>query len=73
MKNKLTDLNDHLFTEMERLCDEDLKGDALKDEISRARAVSAIAANIISNANTAIEGERLRRDGGNIPMMLEQK
>ena len=32
-KNKLTDLNNHLFAELERLGDEDLKGEELEKEI----------------------------------------
>ena len=36
MKNKLVDLNNHLFAEMERLSDEDLQGDELTAEIDRA-------------------------------------
>lgn len=55
MKNKLLDLNNHLFAQMERLSEEDLKGDDLKAEIDRSKAVSQIATQIIGNANLSLK------------------
>jgi hypothetical protein len=43
MKNRLIDLNNHMFAQMERLSDEDIKGDALNEEITRSKAVSNLA------------------------------
>lgn len=51
-KGTFDDLNDALFAQMERLAN--ASGDALEGEIERSRAVSQLAGNIISNANTAI-------------------
>lgn len=55
MKNKLLDLNNHLFAQLERLSDEDIKGDQLTEEINRAKAVSGIAAQIITNAKVSLD------------------
>ena len=72
MKNKLIDLNDHLFAEMERLSDEDLKGDELNEEIGRAKSVSNVAAQIINNANLALKAQMAINDGliNRAPKML---
>lgn len=58
MKNKLTDLNNHLFEELERLNDEDLKGDDLEVEMARAKAVSDIAQAIINNGNLILKAQK---------------
>lgn len=76
MKNKLSDLNNHLFAQLERLSDEDLKGDELKQEIARSKAVKSIAQEIISAGELALEAQKELghsiRDG-QLPEMLEVK
>jgi len=63
MKNKLIDLNNHLFAEMERLSDEDLKGDALAEEIQRAKALGGVAVQIISTGQLALSASKAINDG----------
>lgn len=60
MKNSLADLNNHLFAQMERLSDESLKGEKLQEEISRAKAVTGISTQIISNARLVLDAEEYR-------------
>lgn len=57
MKNKISDLNNHLFAQLERLSDESTKGDALQEEIGRAKAVSGIARDIISNGQLVLSAK----------------
>lgn len=77
MRNTLGDLNNHLFMQLERLNDEDIKGEALQEEIVRAKAVSDIAKNIISNAAVVLNAQKMINDGNKInadaklPKMLE--
>lgn len=75
MKNKLTDLNNHLFAEMERLSDEDLTGDKLDEEIRRAAAICGVATQIIANGNLALNAEKFKDNAlsanAAIPKFLE--
>ena len=79
MKNKLIDLNNHLFEQMERLNDDDLTDDQLEKEVKRARAMEGLATNIIDNAKLALESQKFIQDYGysattpQLPEMLEQK
>ena len=63
MKNKLIDLNNHMFAQMERLSDEELTGDELTREIDRSKAVSHLASQIIANAKLALDAHKAINDG----------
>ncbi|MPW31840.1 hypothetical protein F9L16_23015 [Agarivorans sp. B2Z047] len=79
MKNKLEDLNDHLFAQMERLGDESLSKESLEKEISRTRAITGVSNEIVSNARLALDVEKFKDEIGltpkakDIPQMLENK
>ncbi len=58
-KNTLSDLNNHLFAQLERLGEEDIDQEQLKIEVNRSKAMNSIAKNIIDNARVALEGVQL--------------
>ncbi|MEZ8616027.1 hypothetical protein AB6D33_09250 [Vibrio splendidus] len=74
MKNKLADLNNHLFAQMERLSDEDITDDKLNEEISRSKAITTVSKQIIDNARLALDAQKFRTEyAGRIelPEMIE--
>ncbi|MCG3743130.1 hypothetical protein EXA18_06455 [Vibrio cincinnatiensis] len=77
MKNKLSDLNNHLFAQLERLSDEDLLNDEskLKLELQRTKCIKSVSQEIISAGRLALNAqvELGGRMGGNKPEMLEVK
>lgn len=64
MKNKLPDLTDHLFAQLERLGQEDLVAEKLRDEISRAGAITSCANQIIAAGRLAVDAQRAVNDAG---------
>ena len=79
MKNKLTDLNNHLFAQLERLNDEALKGETLKEEMDRSKSVVSVGRAIVDNARLALDVEKFRSEWSGsthqpaMPDMLEAK
>lgn len=75
MRNTLGDLNNHLFAQLERLGDEDIKGEHLSEEIERAKSIIGIASKIIDNGALSLEAHKFMDDRMNadkkLPKMLE--
>ena len=61
-RNTLGDLNNHLFEELERLNNEELAGEKLETELKRAKAITSVAQQIISNANTIIKAKKFQAE-----------
>lgn len=64
MKNKLSDLNNHLFAQLERLSDEELTGDKLIEEISRAKAVNDVAQQVILTGSLVLKAQTFMHEYG---------
>lgn len=64
MKNKLIDLNNHLFAQLERLSEEDLSPEQIDKEIKRADAIVSVSEQIIDNANIALKAAALVAEYG---------
>lgn len=74
MKNRLTDLNDYLFMQLERLSDENLSGEAIAGEVERAEAIVQVADKIVINARLQLDACKLIAEHGdrvakNLPMI----
>jgi len=67
MKNRLCDLNDHLFAQLERLSDEDLSAEQIATEAKRGEAMVAVADQIIRNAALQIQAAKIAFDAGADP------
>ena len=75
MRNTLGDLNNHLFMQLERLSDEELSGEGLKEEVLRSRAITSVAKEIIANADIVLQAKKFSSEymtgEDDMPRMLE--
>ena len=53
--NKLSDLRDHIFMALERLSDEGMTTEQVKQEVDKAKAISELSSAIISSAKVEID------------------
>ena len=59
MKDKLADLNNHLFAQLERLAEEGLDGETIERESKRAHAIVALADQILRGADLNLKAVSL--------------
>lgn len=64
MKNKLSDLNDHLFAQLERLSEEGLTPDQIETEVKRGGAIVAVADQILRHASLQVQAAKIVSDHG---------
>lgn len=59
MKNRLSDLNNYLFEELERLNDDEALNtdEYLEKELKRSKAITNVASQIIQNANVVLKAK----------------
>jgi len=71
MKNKLSDLNDHLFAQLERMSDEGMTPEQIEQESKRAQAIVAVADKITGNADLQLKAAKLFAEHGSgvLPML----
>ena len=59
MKNTLTDLNNYLFEQIERLNDDGLTKEELDMQLQKSEAINKVAKTIVDNANVALSAQNL--------------
>lgn len=59
MKNKLSDLNNYLFEELERLNDDETLNseENFEKELKRSKAITTVSSQIIQNANVVLKAK----------------
>lgn len=71
----LSTLNSSLFAQLERLGNQEIKGDALKEEIERSKSIVSVSGQILDNAKIALQAHELQLEYGvkkEMPKMLDQ-
>lgn len=66
-KNKIVDLNNHLFAQLERLGDEGLSIEEIDRECKRAEAIVAVSEQVIRSATVTLKAaELIAQNGGEV-------
>lgn len=59
----MSDLNNHLFAQLERLNDETLDGEAMEQEFKKAKAIQSVAGQIIKASALVMQAAKLTAAG----------
>lgn len=59
VKNRLLDLNNHLFSQLERLTEEGISAEQIEQEVKRSDAIVAVSEQIIRNADLSLKAVAL--------------
>lgn len=62
-KNKLSDLNDHLFAQLERLGEEDMTAEKLELEVKRAEAITDLAKGVVDITKVTVDALKVISNG----------
>ena len=62
-RNKLYDLNNHLFEQLERLNDREMTAEQLEMESKRAKAMAGVASQILKTAELTIDAMKMVANG----------
>ncbi|WP_105182359.1 hypothetical protein [Streptococcus suis] len=65
VRNKMSNLADTLFAQLEYLDDRELSENELKIEIERSKAMVSVAGQIVSVGKLAIDAKKLEAETGN--------
>ncbi|HFU4136851.1 TPA: hypothetical protein ACGO73_000541 [Streptococcus suis] len=64
VRNKMSNLADTLFAQLESFDDRELSENELQIEIERSKAIVSVAGQIVSIGKLAIEVEKLKQEAG---------
>jgi len=59
MRNKIKDLNNHLFAQLEKISDEDLTAEQIEKEVVRSKSIVDLSNAIVSNAKITLEAAKM--------------
>lgn len=72
-KNRVSDLTDHLFMQLERLSDESLDAEAIEREVKRAEAIVKVSDEIVGTYELQLRAAKLYAEHGqSVLAMLPQ-
>ncbi|KPQ06164.1 MAG: Clusterin-associated protein-1 [Rhodobacteraceae bacterium HLUCCA12] len=71
MRNKLSDLNNHLFAQLERMAEDGMSQEKIEQEAKRAEAIVSVADQITRNADLQLKAAKLFAEHGQavLPML----